>query len=855
MASNPQDGLLHPPPSSNQATMSSSSASSATSDTASDSGISSLTNSPAAPHHDPLDPTNPLNFFMDWKSFTDANTSSGAESYSSQEESTTSPSSHDSPLNGWEAPVNSGSDLGLGNDFPKSKDFGFAGNPGFDFMQMAAQNPGMMPLFTDPSIFPIENWQPPPLDSFNAFDFNGLLALAASAQTTTTMPMPPALPPSEGDAALLAAPHLQAPPSTEHTQLVQSAYPTATQQELASSKTLEDDPNKAMEELAARARQIVGLTMAQPVRLTPAGVYFLAYGSDLYISHIWTNSGGASTPSSAQQSNTNFASNLLGSSPTALSSLSTSPEPPNAQAAPVSSGRTKTSHTTIERRYRTNLNARVQELRSVVPALRVLEVKSGNRVGNLSLKAGIRRVGVDADANADDSVDVIDERGYIDGVKVARKGSKANVLGKAAEYIRVLKRREMRLKKEKDGLKALMRSLVGGAELIAHWERMWREKFGGPEKDEVDGGDADDEQDDEDDDEEYADTGGKKRKRVKAESDSGESNSAHITTATQQFSPTVTNPNSHMFAPAMPAAATSAPTEKRKRGRPRKTPLPAAPANQLAANAALAQLQQQQAQLQALAARSAVPVQPQHAVGTMEVDQKPVMQQQQAPQQQQYLLAAFAFFSFFNSPMSFSGSSSSSAWSMHRPMQTHMHSGHVVGDSQHAEAASSIALAFGWRDALQLVHLAISFFLLLSIISPWVPRLARLIPRSFAPLMGISPPAKQSSVTTSGASHVHVSDAEKSDAEIRLVLLAALRRGRTLPPALAAQELREALGLGTGVLGLMSSLIRQLGSLGGVRSRLGLERRMLEQKAFTVLSELIALDGSNHFAVSFLRVY
>lgn len=33
-------------------------------------------------------------------------------------------------------------------------------------------------------------------------------------------------------------------------------------------------------------------------------------------------------------------------------------------------------------------------------------------------------------------VDVVDERGFVDGVKVARKGSKANVLGKAVEYIR-----------------------------------------------------------------------------------------------------------------------------------------------------------------------------------------------------------------------------------------------------------------------------------------------------------------------------------------------------------------------------------------------------------------------------------
>jgi hypothetical protein len=75
-------------------------------------------------------------------------------------------------------------------------------------------------------------------------------------------------------------------------------------------------------------------------------------------------------------------------------------------------GRPKTSHTTIERRYRTNLNARIQSLKGAVPALRVL----------------------DQNYKSDDYK--VDDRGYIDGVKVARKGSKANVLGKAVEYIR-----------------------------------------------------------------------------------------------------------------------------------------------------------------------------------------------------------------------------------------------------------------------------------------------------------------------------------------------------------------------------------------------------------------------------------
>lgn len=38
-----------------------------------------------------------------------------------------------------------------------------------------------------------------------------------------------------------------------------------------------------------------------------------------------------------------------------------------------------------------------------------------------------------------DEEDIIDERGFVDGVKVARKCSKANVLGKAVEYIRYVR--------------------------------------------------------------------------------------------------------------------------------------------------------------------------------------------------------------------------------------------------------------------------------------------------------------------------------------------------------------------------------------------------------------------------------
>ena len=93
-------------------------------------------------------------------------------------------------------------------------------------------------------------------------------------------------------------------------------------------------------------------------------------------------------------------------------------------------GRPKTSHTTIERRYRTNLNARIQSLKDAVPALRVLETKEKAKKDQDSPEAESEEKSEKPAWN-----DIVDERGFVDGVKAARKISKANVLGKAAEYI------------------------------------------------------------------------------------------------------------------------------------------------------------------------------------------------------------------------------------------------------------------------------------------------------------------------------------------------------------------------------------------------------------------------------------
>ncbi len=44
----------------------------------------------------------------------------------------------------------------------------------------------------------------------------------------------------------------------------------------------------------------------------------------------------------------------------------------------------------------------------------------------------------------------------------------------------------MRLKREQDGLEALVSGLVGGSALLHTWEKEWREKFSGEEVDALD---------------------------------------------------------------------------------------------------------------------------------------------------------------------------------------------------------------------------------------------------------------------------------------------------------------------------------------------------------------------------------
>lgn len=316
-----------------------------------------------------------------------------------------------------------------------------------------------------------------------------------------------------------------------------------------------------------------------------------------------------------------------------------------------------------------------------VPALRVLEDRDAgsskkikkNLKGGVLIKSSsssspgatmIAVPGEPSPSNPYGEVDVIDERGYVDGVKVARKCSKANVLGKAVEYIRVLKRREMRLRSEQDGLKALVCGLVGGPALLREWEREWKERFGGEEKDEVNGeGDVEDEGDEDDEDEDDFDEegAGKKRKRAKVEKD-----------------PLPLPKKEPKAAQSVILGADGQP-EKRKRGRPRKVPLPPTAAS---------------------------------------------TEQPQQQSQQQYLLAVFALFSFFNSPLTSSSSSSNAHTHTHQghvlspPPLPLAYAPEILSQLSPPQVQDTVTSGtVTWRDWIQVAHLAITILLFVSVVA------------------------------------------------------------------------------------------------------------------------------------------
>ena len=325
-----------------------------------------------------------------------------------------------------------------------------------------------------------------------------------------------------------------------------------------------------------------------------------------------------------------------------------------------------------------------------VPALRVLENKGNGK----KIKQDVKGSGIGVIESEDGSViDVIDERGFVDGVKVARKCSKANVLRKAVEYIRVLKKREHRLKAEHAGLKTLISGLVGGPALVKEWEREWKAKFGGEEQDEVEGEDeeGDDEDSEDEDGEDGEEESRKKRKRPKI---SPVPKVPVDKTAKKPASPIVTLANDQV-------------PEKRKRGRPRKI---------LPSTAPIAPRVTASPEHQNLSTMQDTTMHP-----TSFSSESQWVQQQ--PQPQQFLLAVFALFSFFNSPLTSS---------LARHDHHYSHTGTVLNAlhpplayapdiiSQFAPPPShTMTPAWSWQDYVQIFHLLVSVMVLASFIGSW----------------------------------------------------------------------------------------------------------------------------------------
>lgn len=254
--------------------------------------------------------------------------------------------------------------------------------------------------------------------------------------------------------------------------------------------------------------------------------------------------------------------------------------------------------------------------------------------------------------------------------------------------------------------------------------------------------------------------------------------------------------------------------EKRKRGRPRKIPLPpVVVSNELVQEALLAQ-QQRTASKEPPKTRS-----------------------------EQYLLAAFAFFSFFNSPVSFSPASS--VWLDGPIQQKYTHCGAVLGPGSHMGAnisewtgALSVSNAPGWRDAMQLAQLVLSIFMLFSFMRPRLLRLAELTSRSSKTVS-----IRIHSLVRSNAPAPTIDpNAEEKVPGDKLRLFVAARKLRAMRTngmielAEEAQIYREGLGIRMGIPGLLSLLYRQ------IVPKKASDFWQLERRAYARLAEIAVLD-------------
>lgn len=112
----------------------------------------------------------------------------------------------------------------------------------------------------------------------------------------------------------------------------------------------------------------------------------------------------------------------------------------------------KSSHNLIEKKYRTNINSKIIELRNCVPALRILVAKNGNH--------RTRSTGKEVEETDDyyEGDGYSDDEEKLDGLKPAKKLNKATILSKASEYIRHLEKKNEILREQNYQLRKIINS-------------------------------------------------------------------------------------------------------------------------------------------------------------------------------------------------------------------------------------------------------------------------------------------------------------------------------------------------------------------------------------------------------------
>ncbi|KAI8984308.1 hypothetical protein BDF20DRAFT_859186 [Mycotypha africana] len=119
----------------------------------------------------------------------------------------------------------------------------------------------------------------------------------------------------------------------------------------------------------------------------------------------------------------------------------------------------KVAHNAIEKRYRNNINSRIQELKNVVPALYKAHIQ-GNE--EYDLDDSINN-------NSYRKEEEQEEKEIIDGVEVATKLNKATILRKATEYIGFLQHTNAVVDQENLLLQQLIAQMPGGQQALSQF--------------------------------------------------------------------------------------------------------------------------------------------------------------------------------------------------------------------------------------------------------------------------------------------------------------------------------------------------------------------------------------------------